>query len=249
MENIGLQLYSVRDATAVDFLGTVRKVADMGYDAVQFAGFFDTPASEVRRVLNDTGIRVAGSHTGLDLLTGDKLKKSILYNQKIENDLLICPYLPEEKRNSSDAYKQIAEELNKIGQVCKENGMRFAYHNHNFEFETFAGMTGFDLLFNETDASLVKMELDCFWANYAGFNAKSIVGKNGTRVVSLHMKDMIVTDGKKKSVEIGEGMLDIAGLLKTANQVEWLVVEQEDFNRDPMESAKINHDNLRELVK
>lgn len=136
----------------------------------------------MKSVLYDTGIRVAGSHTGLDLLTGDKLKESIIYNQEIENNLLICPYLPEEKRNSDYAYKRTAEELNKIGQVCKESGMTFAYHNHNFEFESFNGMTGFELLFTKNQ------------------------------------------------------------------QVEWLVVEQEDFDRDPMDCAKINQDNLRTLL-
>ncbi|WP_172840491.1 sugar phosphate isomerase/epimerase family protein [Virgibacillus phasianinus] len=228
-------------------MGTVRKVADMGYDAVQFAGFFGTPASVVKRTLNEKGIRVAGSHTGLDLLTDDKLKETILYNKKINNDLLICPYLPEEKRNSRDAYQRTAEQFNEIGRICQQNGMRFAYHNHNFEFETFSGVTGFELLFGETDTELVKMELDCFWANYAGYRAESIIEKYGNRVVSLHMKDM---NQGKKSIEIGAGTLDIAGLIHTAkNQgVSWLVVEQEDFDRDPMDCAKTNQDNLRTLL-
>lgn len=249
MGSIGLQLYSVREAAALDFLGTVRKVAAMGYDGVQFAGFFDASAREVKELLDDTGIRAAGSHTGVDLLTGDKLKESILYNQEIDNDLLICPFLPEEKRNSVDAYKRTAEQLNKIGRTCKESGMRFAYHNHNFEFNKFGDVTGFDLLFSQTEADLVKMELDCFWANYAGYQAEQIIEKYGERIVSLHMKDMTSSNGKKRSVEIGEGTLDIAGLLKTAEGVEWLVVEQEDFDRDPLESAKINHDNLRGILK
>lgn len=249
MGMIGLQLYSVRSAAEKDFLGTVRNVAAMGYDGVQFAGFFDSPANEVKQVLDETGIQVAGSHTGLDLLTGDKLKESILYNQEIENDLLICPYLPVEKRNSVDAYKRTAEQLNEIGHVCQENGMRFAYHNHNFEFEKFADTTGFDLLFSQTDADLVKMELDCFWANYAGHQAERIIEKQGDRVISLHMKDMTEVNGKKRSIEIGEGVLDIAGLLQKADSVDWFVVEQEDFDRDPMESAKINQDNLRGILK
>lgn len=247
MGNVGLQLYSVREAAEKDFLGTVCRVADMGYDAVQFAGFFETSAKQVKNVLDEKKIRVAGSHTSYDFLTSDRLKETILYNQEIDNDLIICPYLSEEKRNSGEAYKRTAEELNSIGRTCKENGMRFAYHNHNFEFEDYAGVTGFELLFGQTDPGLVKMELDCFWANYAGDDAESIIEKYGDRVVSLHMKDM---NQDKKSIEIGKGMLDLTGLLKTASDwdVEWLVVEQEDFDRDPMDCAKTNQVNLRALL-
>ncbi|WP_404454704.1 sugar phosphate isomerase/epimerase [Virgibacillus necropolis] len=247
MGNIGLQLYSVCEAAEKDFLGTIHRVADMGYDAVQFAGFFETSAKQVKNVLDEKEIGVGGSHTGFDLLNSDKLKETILYNQEINNDLIICPYLPEEKRNSGEAYKRTAEELNSIGRICKENGMRFAYHNHNFEFEIYDGMTGFDLLFGQTDPELVKIELDCFWANYAGHDAGSIIEKYGERVVSLHMKDM---NQEKKSIEIGKGTLDLTGLLKTANDqaVEWLVVEQEDFDREPMDCAKTNQVNLRALL-
>ncbi|ASN04603.1 sugar phosphate isomerase/epimerase family protein [Virgibacillus necropolis] len=250
MGNIGLQLYSVRTMAEQGFLGTVRKVADMGYDAVQFAGFFETPADQVKNVLDEKGICVAGSHTPLDLLKGDKLKEAILYNQEIDNDLIICPYLPEEKRNSVESYKRTAEELNKIGQICKENGMIFGYHNHNFEFKNFDGITGFDLLFGNTDPDLVKIELDCFWAVHAGYDAKTIIEKYGDRVVSLHIKDMTEVSGEKKSVEIGSGMLDMNDLLSVAKSqhVDWLVVEQEDFDQDPMASAKINRDNLIDLL-
>lgn len=251
MGNIGLQLYSVRETAEKDFLGTISKVADLGYNAVQFAGFFDTPAKHVKQVLDQKTIRVAGSHTGLDLLAGDKLKETILYNQEIDNDLIICPYLPEKYRDSMDSYKRSAEMFNDIGHVCKENGMRFGYHNHNFEFETYNGVTGFDLLFGNTDSDLVKMELDCFWAIHAGFEPKAIIEKHENRVISLHMKDMTEINSKKRSVEIGEGILDIKELLTVAadQNVEWLVVEQEDFDRDPIDSARINRDNLSTLLK
>ncbi|MFZ3576962.1 sugar phosphate isomerase/epimerase family protein [Virgibacillus sp. DJP39] len=250
MRGIGLQLYSVREATEKDFLGTVRKVADLGYEAVQFAGFFGKSARQVKQVMDEKNIRVAGSHTSLDLLRGDKLKETILYNQEIDNNLIICPYLPEEKRESIDSYRRTAEELNSIGHVCNENGMVFAYHNHNFEFETFDGSTGFDLLFENTDPKVVKIELDCFWVIHAGYSPAAIMNKYGNRVVSLHMKDMKEIEGRKRSIEIGKGILDMNSLLATAKEhhVDWLVVEQEDFDLEPMESAKINLDNLKELL-
>ncbi|WP_169891093.1 sugar phosphate isomerase/epimerase family protein [Litchfieldia alkalitelluris] len=251
MAKIGLQLYSVRDSAAEDFLGTVSQVAEMGYDGIQFAGFFDTPSHELKRVLDEKGIVPAGGHLGLDVLKGEFLEKTLQYNKEIGNDLIICPYLPEELRRTEEDYKKIAQELNEIGLKCKEHGFRFAYHNHDFEFQTLGKQTGFELLFQQTDPELVKMELDCYWATFAGLDPRKIIESYGDRVVSLHIKDMKVVNGKKRSIEIGSGELDIDGLLQVGNDigVEWYIIEQEQFDGDPMESSAINIKNLHSLVK
>ncbi|MGE8079882.1 sugar phosphate isomerase/epimerase family protein [Peribacillus loiseleuriae] len=251
MGKIGLQLYSVRESAGEDFLGTVSRVADMGYEGIQFAGFFKTPAKDLKRILNEERISTAGSHIGLDVLIGDKIQETIAYNLDIGNDLIICPFLPEESRNTSDDYQRTAEQFNKIGQICKDNGLTFAYHNHNFEFDTYDGITGFDLLFGNTDPALVKVELDCYWATYAGYDPRDIIKKYGNRVVSLHIKDMTEENGNKRSSEIGSGTLDIDGLLQVGNEygVNWFVVEQEQFDGDPMVSAKLNIDHLTQLLK
>lgn len=251
MGKTGLQLYSVREATASDFLGTISRAADMGYQGVQFAGFFETSAKDLKKVMDDKQIIAAGSHTGLDALTGDKLKETIAYNHEIGNDLVICPFLAEESRTTRDDYARTAEQFNQVGQTCKENGLTFAYHNHNFEFETFDGVTGFDLLFGQTDDQLVKVELDCYWATYAGYKPEDIIKKYGNRIISLHMKDMKEENGNKRSIEIGSGILDIRGLLNTGNEhdVSWFVIEQEQFDRNPMESAKININELNKLIR
>ena len=250
MGKFGLQLYSVRDAAKADLLGTVRKVADMGYQGVQFAGFFDTPAKALKQVLDEKQISVAGTHTGLDALTGDKLKETMAYNHEIGNDLVICPFLDVSARSTRDDYKRTAEQFNKIGQACKDNGLTFAYHNHNFEFDTFDGETGFDLLFGQTDPELVKVELDCYWATFAGYEPEAIINKYKNRIVSLHIKDMKKENGEPRSIEIGSGTLDIKGLIKQGedNGVGWFVVEQEQFDGDPMESAKVNMDHLNKLI-
>lgn len=250
MGKVGLQLYSVREAAEANFLETVRRVASMGYEGIQFAGFFDTPAKELKQVLDEKGIRVAGSHTGLDALTGDKLLETIAYNHEIGNDLVICPYLPEEARRTKEDYERTAENLNKVGQTCKENGLTFAYHNHHFEFDIFDGITGFDLLFGNTDPNLVKVELDCYWATHACLDPLDIIKKYGNRIVSLHIKDMKVENGKKRSIEIGLGHLDIANLINVGNNygIDWFVVEQEQFDGDPMESAKVNMDSLKRIL-
>jgi sugar phosphate isomerase/epimerase len=250
MGKIGLQLYSVRDAAGKDFLGTLERVGKMGYDGVQFAGFYNTPAKELKAVMDNNGISAAGSHMGIDTLTGDNLKETLEYNNEIGNDLILCPYLPDELRKTADDYRKVADVLNEIGQTCKDNGFTFGYHNHAFEFDAVDGEKGFDLIFENTDPELVKVELDCYWVTYAGLDPRNIIEKYGSRVVSLHIKDMKEEGGQKRSIEIGSGSLDISGLLEVGNQygTKWFIVEQEQFDGDPMESSVVNIRNLKPLV-
>lgn len=250
IEKIGLQLYSVRKDAEKDFLGTVQKVIDLGYQGIQFAGFFNTSAEQVRGVLQENQTLAAGAHVGIQQLLGDELEKTFEYHHTIENDLIICPYLPEEMRQSADDYKKIAEQLNKIGEACQKEGFRFGYHNHNFEFERFGDISGFELLFTQTDPQLVKMELDCYWASFADQDPLAIIREFKDRVVSLHMKDMKIEDGRKTGTEVGNGLLDFKSLIQVGNEygVEWFTVEQEEFERDPYESLEINVSNIKKLI-
>jgi len=251
MAKIGLQLYSVRDKTSEDFLGTIRNVAEMGYEGVQFAGFFGTPASELKSVMDQSGIASAGSHMGYEKLLGDQLEETLVYNREIDNDLIICPSLPEELKGSVDAFKKAAESLNEIGKKCHNQGFTFGYHNHNFEFEDLGGVRGFDILFENTDPELVKMELDCYWVTHGGYDPRQIIENYHNRCVSLHIKDMKRVNGEKTSTEVGNGELDIKELLQIGeqNEVKWFTVEQEDYERDSLESAQINVQNMKKLIR
>ncbi|MFC0472104.1 sugar phosphate isomerase/epimerase [Halalkalibacter kiskunsagensis] len=250
MGNVGIQLFSVWREAEKDFLGTVKKMADLGYDGIQFAGFFQTPAEPLKKVMDDHGIVAAGSHTGIHLLTGDDFERTLEYNDKIENRLVIVPALPKEMRQTADDYKRTAELLNGIGEKCYDAGFTFGYHNHEFEFNEFDGKTGFDLLFEQTDPMFVKVELDCYWAAFSDHDPLEIIQKYKDRVVSLHMKDMKLVDGKKTGTEIGNGQLDLKSLITIGKQhsVEWFTVEQEEFETDPFEALKINAQNLHAMV-
>ncbi len=250
MSKMGLQLYSIKEEVEKDFLGTVAKAADMGYDGVQFAGFFDTTAEQVRDLLNEKGIEAAGAHIGLDQLRGDQLAETLEYNKTINNSLIICPYIPEEMRQSGDDYRKLAELLNEIGAACLQEGFTFAYHNHAFEFEKYGDKTGFEILYKNTDPAYVKMELDCFWALYAGYDPNDIIQTYGDRVVSLHIKDIKKRGNENVSTEIGNGHLDIEEIIKTSNDnlVKWFVIEQEHYELDQMESTKMNADNLKRIL-
>lgn len=250
MRNIGLQLYSIKEETNRDFLGTLKKVAQMGYDGVQFAGFFDTPAKTVKEVLSNVGLRPAGSHTGYHLLVSDELPKTLEYNYELGNQLIICPYLGAEIRTTLDDYKRIAEVFNRVGEICKRDGFQFAYHNHAYEFESHAGKTGYQILLEETDPQLVQYELDCFWVAHSGIDPASFIEEHHSRFITLHIKDMKEEAGKRVSTEVGHGQLDIQAIVEKGKKagVSWFVIEQEEFERNPLEAVEMGFNHLQQLI-
>lgn len=251
MSKIGLQLYSVKEAAAQDFLGTLQKVGEMGYEGVEFAGFFDTPAHEVKQVLDDTDLICAGSHVPFDKLGEDQLPELLAYHQQIGNDLIICPYLPQRFQDSVDGYKEASQTLQAAGEIATKAGFTFGYHNHDFEFKSFNGQTGFDLLFEHTQPEHVRIELDCYWASFAGYDPIAYIHKLQNRLIALHIKDMKIENGKKRSTEIGTGELDLLAQMKTGHQyqVPWFTVEQEQFDGDPLDSADQNAQAMKQLLR
>src|SRR5699024_7307126 len=133
---------------------------------------------------------------------------------------------------------------------CKDKGVTFGYHNHDFEFKTYHGKTGLELLFENTEPELVKMELDCYWATFAGYNPEEIIKKYANRMISLHLKDMKKENNQMRSIEISSGILDISRLIHIGKEtgIPWFIVEQEDFDMDPMKSAKKNIKALHRLL-
>lgn len=249
MGKLGLQLYSIKDAAQQDLLGVLEKVANMGYEGAQFAGFFDHAAKDVKVKMDEVGIKAAGAHIQIEEVQDD-LDQLLSYHDTIDNRLLICPYLPENMRTTEDDYKRTAELFNNVGEKVAKAGFSFGYHNHAFEFDLFNGKSGFELLYENTDPQLVKMELDCFWAAHAGNSPVDIIEKYADRCMSLHIKDLKLINGKPVSTEIGTGTLDIHQLIKAGREhkVDWFVVEQEDFIGDPVVSAAQNAIELKRII-
>ena len=248
MENIGLQLYSIKELTQKDFPGSLRKVAELGYDGVEFAGYFNTPAADLRKILADAGLKSAGSHVGIDSLT-HSLDQVLAYSLEINDPYIICPFLPTEMRNSLDAYKRTAEQFNKIGQKCKENHIRLGYHNHGFEFEKFDDRFGLDILFEYTQPDLLFMELDTFWVEYSGLRSVDVINQYKQRCPVLHIKDMKSMD-EKINTEIGNGIMDFKEITALGKKyhVEWYTIEQEEFEKPYMQSVQEGLDYLRTIL-
>ena len=229
MNPIALQLYSIKELTEVDFLGTLEKVAKIGYDGVEFAGYFNTSAKDLKKALNELGLKAAGSHVGIEALKSD-LEHSIAYALEIGSPYIICPGLPGEMRSSKDAYLKTAELFNEIGLRCKENGLQFGYHNHDFEFQQFAGEYGLDLLINHTESDLMFVELDTYWVEFSGLRSIDFIEKYAERCRILHIKDMHSLSDKRNT-EIGAGIMDFKAIIPAGQKqgVQWYTVEQEEF--------------------
>lgn len=242
---MALQLYTLRDAASKDFAGTLKRVSETGYSGVEFAGYGDMEAKDLKKLLEDLNLSPAGSHVGIETLTTD-LKKVIDYNLEIGNGFIVCPW---QKYGAKSDFISFAKVLNDIGKKCHENGLKLCYHNHAHEFERFEGVYGLDLLFENTDPDLVDFEIDTYWLKYAGADPISYIRKFGKRVSLLHIKDMERVG--RDFAEIGTGIMDISGIVSTAKLVgtKWLIVEQDKCKRDPFESIKISFDNLKKINK
>ncbi|OPA74558.1 hypothetical protein BVG16_22565 [Paenibacillus selenitireducens] len=248
MEKVALQLYSIKELTSTDFLGTLKNVADIGYDGVEFAGYFNTSAKDLRIALDQYGLQAAGSHIGISELEAN-LEKTIEYSLEINSAYIICPGLPEEMRNSTDSYKRTAELFNRIGERCKHSGLRFGYHNHGIEFKQFDGENGLDLLVNNTDPDHLFIELDTYWAEYAGLRSIDFIHKYKERCSILHIKDM-KSEADKRNTEIGSGMMDFRAITAAGKQygVNWFTVEQEEFEIPQLQSIGQSLKYLREIL-
>jgi sugar phosphate isomerase/epimerase len=244
---VGLQLYTVRDQTAQDFKGTIRKVAQLGYQGVEFAGYGDLSAEELRGLLQETGLKVAGSHVGYHLLQADSARE-IEYCRQIGCPYLIVPYMSREDLNDTERLLAFAKQMNEYGKRCHEAGITLAYHNHNHEFEKLNGSYLLDILAENTDPELVKLELDTYWVAFAGVDPKAYLQQHTGRVPLVHLKDMTA---ERTFAEVGDGTLDILGYYTTAKEVgaAWYIVENDAPTIPSLESAERSFGNLAKLTQ
>jgi len=246
---LALQLYSVREDCARDLLGTLKAVADMGYDGVEFAGYYGRRADELRKMLDDLGLRVAGTHIGIETLLGDELRKTVDFNRVLGNRFLIVPWLPDERRSSKATWLETARLMNKIAEKVKREGMRVGYHNHAVEFQPMEGELPWDIFLGATDPKVV-MQLDTGNAMYGGVSASGVLDtmkRYPGRAAIVHLKEFSSTNERAL---IGEGEMkwkEFFSLCETIGGTEWYIVEQESYAFPPLECARRCIQNLRKM--
>jgi sugar phosphate isomerase/epimerase len=218
---IALQLYTVRDALARDFAGTLERIARMGYVGVETAGFpaGQTPAA-AKRLFDDLGLTVCGAHSDLPL--GDRRTRVLEDLAALGCQRLVCPWQPPDSFHSPADIQRVCALLNEAHTVARAHGLRLGYHNHWWEFESLAGNTAHALMRSHL-APEVFFELDLYWIKVAGLDPASVLREVGPRAPLLHIKDGPAVK-EAPMTAVGTGVLDYPAHL-AASSAEWLIVE------------------------
>jgi sugar phosphate isomerase/epimerase len=243
-DQISLQLYTVREETARDMPGTLRRISEIGYPAVEFAGFGGETAEDLRNILDDLGLRASGAHVPFDSWETD-LEAVITDMHTLDCAHAILPIAPPDQHRDETAVASLAGSLNRWGDLCRQEGVTFSYHNHDFEFAPLDGTTLWEVLVRETDPEFVYFELDLYWVRYGGADPKRLLLDLGERIPLVHMKDM-ASDDQRSDLPVGEGTMPWNGLLEAAG-VQWFVAEQ-DNPKDALEDVRISLRSLGELA-
>lgn len=246
---VGLQLYTLRDQTEKDFLGTIRKVAEMGYKAVEFAGYYNTPAKDLKALLDELGLEAPSAHVGLNFGDPDKIEgdlaEQIEYAKEIGLKYIVTPWAPLPENPTEDDVDHLASILEAAGKQVAAAGLKYGYHNHDFEFKLVNGKPAMDLLLEKVPAEYLIAEFDLGWVHMGGQNPVDYVTRYAGRVPLAHFKDF---GQGRRDTEVGKGVVDLKGVLAVAEKVgiEYFIVEQEEFASSSLESAKICLDFFRE---
>ncbi|RFM26544.1 sugar phosphate isomerase/epimerase family protein [Deminuibacter soli] len=250
---IGLQLYTVRDAMQQDPRGTLAKVAQIGFNALEGATytgsqlFYGMDPKTFAGVLKEHGLIMPSSHyrLGAENTNGAVTNGTLLHNwDKAVDDAaavgiqyMVCAYLSEQERGNLDHYKQLADEFNKAAAVCKKAGIQFCYHNHDFEFAPQDNQLPYDILLNNTDKDLVKMEMDLYWVTKAGHDPVALFNQHPGRFPLWHMKDMDNTPAHNFT-EVGNGVIDFKRILAQKEKAgfKYFFVEQDKCPSSPFDS-------------
>lgn len=252
LEQFGIQLWTVKEDMAKDPRETLRQLASYGYKQIEsFEGqqgiFWGMSNKEFKTFVEDLGMQLVASHTNVK----ENFEAKVAQAAEIGMKFMIDPY--EGPQKSLDDFKRMAERFNQYGEICKKNGLRFAYHNHDYTFQEIEGTIPQNLLLEQTDKDLVDFELDMYWVAAAGGNIEQQLKEHSGRYRLGHVKDRrkgAASEDKEASTLLGTGSIDYASVLKTAreNGMEYFIVEQERFdNTTPLESSKQNAAYMKSL--
>ena len=252
LKNFGIQLWSVRDDLGKDPKGVLKQLASYGYKQIEsFEGakgmFWGMTNTEFKTYMDELGMKIVASHCDINKDFEKKAADAAAIGMKY----LICPWKGPQK--DIDAFKKFADEFNQKGEICKKNGIRFAYHNHDYSFVTMNGEMGQDVMMKNTDPKLVDFELDMYWVVAGGQDIVTWLNKYPRRFRLCHVKDRkkgATATEKDASVVVGTGSIDYPKILKAARKqgMEYYIIEQEKWEgTTPMGAAQANASYMKTL--
>lgn len=246
---IAAQLYTLREftKTPADIANTLRRVREIGYEAVQLSALGPIDPRELQQIVQELGLTVCATHTAYNRMVNEP--EAVIAEHKLWN----CKYaaiggLPNEYRNA-EGYARFAKEASEVGRRLAEGGLVFGYHNHSFELERFGAQTGLEILYAQSDPRYFTAEIDTYWIQHGGGDPAAWIRRLKGRIPLVHLKDMAVVDRQPVMAEVGEGNLNWPAILSACQEagVEWYIVEQDVCRRDPFESLAISLANLRRM--
>lgn len=246
---VAVQMFTLREESEKDFAGTLKKVAKLGYDGVELAGYGGLTVKEVKANLDHLGLQAVANHVPLAELENNLAQ--VIKNQKIlKSNYLVCPYIMPNRRREED-YRALIPLLDQVGETCRQEGITFCYHNHDFELDRLSdGRKVLEAIFDDTNAANVKAELDVYWLTKAGEKPTEWMNRYKGRAPLIHLKDM-TTDAEQFFAELGTGGVDIDAVLAAGEQtgVQWWVVEQDVSRLTPFKSIEISINYLKTKQK
>jgi sugar phosphate isomerase/epimerase len=241
---VGVQLYCVRHELPKDMAGTLGSLAKMGFEGVEFADYHGHSAKDLRKLLDDAGLKCCGTHIYLEDMLGEKLGPTLEFNKTIGNPYLIVRWLGEERRNTPEAFKETVGLFNEVSEKLEPHGMRVGYHNHDYIFEKIGGELKWNILADKCRKDVI-LQLDTGNASNAGLDVIELLKRNEGRTVTLHVKPF---SKKNPKAYMGEDDLDwntILDLAEGVGGVEWHIVEYEVPGIPPLEALGANLKILR----
>ena len=232
---VGLQLYSVREQCAKDLPPVLAAVAGMGYEGVEFAGYYDRTAQQLRKLLDDNGLKCCGTHIQLPALTGDALAATVEFNQTLGNKYLIVSWMPPSYAESLAKIREMAKVYDELAAKLKDHGMRVGYHAHGGDFQKIDGQTAWDLFFANTCRD-VAMQLDLGNCLEGGGDPLATLKKFPGRSVTVHLKE----SGGPPEAVLGEGVIawkEVLEFCQSQGGTEWYIVEHERSAGDPLDNV------------
>lgn len=270
---VGIQLYSLRDEMKKDMDATLKSVAEMGYKYVEFAGFFDKKAEDVKAMLDKYGLTAISVHQGIDPYLREEDGKALVeYLKVIGVKYSVIPWMNKDVFHNEEQYAKFVENVKKVGAMLKENGITQCYHNHDFEFDKVGDKYVLDRLYDDVSQDLLMTELDLCWVKYGGEDPVKYVNKYAKRSGIIHFKDFYAKGNKAtvyalidengneikkapskeenefKFMPLGQGLQNWAPIVEAVKEsdVEYVIYEKDQwYDGDALADAKASRDYLK----
>ncbi|MDL2318521.1 sugar phosphate isomerase/epimerase [Eubacteriales bacterium OttesenSCG-928-A19] len=266
---IAYQVYSAREEAEKNLSGVLGQLAGMGYNGVEFAGFYGIEADEIISLLAKYNLQAISSHVPVALIEEDMFAV-LSYHRKIGCEYIAIPFLDEQTRPGAPGFARMIQLIYKFGKLCRRAGIQLLYHNHDFEFVQLSGQYALDFLYEAVPETILQTEIDTCWVKYAGEDPAAYVRKYAGRCPVVHLKDYVgekgdaspygllgeeekAADSGKTAFEFrpyGHGVQDAEGVVAAGIEsgAKWFVVEQDlSIGRTPLEAAAMSIETLRKM--